>query len=306
MSDTNFKRLDELEVIEEAGESTYAVVEENGVPKRIPGKKIGGLPEGGAPYQQLVTDGEGVAKWEDRTHYEAHETVNEPLNITWDGDTTGKVVALGEFYKLSDLVLTDEQIASVTITYSETGNSISASEAYQKITNEISLVGTEGGVVFVNADNAMAGEYIFPEAGIYFAKGGTGVYIASLTTTEPVEQLKTVIKTLDPKYLPAGTGIKTAIIKSSDYDNALAGVQTALDDAVPEITYSCINMTFAEAWETLMKGDALNVKFLVLNDGLSPVIQNIEVIILVIAENKIACLGMKTFEWTADGITAVD
>lgn len=42
MSDVNFKKLNELEVIEEAGESTYAVVEENGVPKRIPGKKIGG------------------------------------------------------------------------------------------------------------------------------------------------------------------------------------------------------------------------------------------------------------------------
>lgn len=28
-----------------------------------------GLPEGGAPYQQLVTDGDGVAVWEDRTHY---------------------------------------------------------------------------------------------------------------------------------------------------------------------------------------------------------------------------------------------
>ena len=26
----------------------------------------GGLPSGGAPYQQLVTDGDGNAKWEDR------------------------------------------------------------------------------------------------------------------------------------------------------------------------------------------------------------------------------------------------
>lgn len=28
-----------------------------------------GLPTGGTPYQQLVTDGEGTAKWEDRTYY---------------------------------------------------------------------------------------------------------------------------------------------------------------------------------------------------------------------------------------------
>lgn len=29
----------------------------------------GGMPEGGEPYKQLVTDGEGVAKWEDRLAY---------------------------------------------------------------------------------------------------------------------------------------------------------------------------------------------------------------------------------------------
>lgn len=35
-----------------------------------------GLPEGSAPHQQLVTDGEGVAKWEDKLAYEvANETV---------------------------------------------------------------------------------------------------------------------------------------------------------------------------------------------------------------------------------------
>lgn len=81
-NDVNFKRLNELEVIEEASESTYAVVEENGVPKRIPGKKIGGgLPEGGAPYQQLVTDGQGVAKWEDRLCY-AEKTIAEEVPET--------------------------------------------------------------------------------------------------------------------------------------------------------------------------------------------------------------------------------
>ena len=33
----------------------------------------GGLPTGGAPYQQLVTDGEGNAKWEDRLCYRVVE-----------------------------------------------------------------------------------------------------------------------------------------------------------------------------------------------------------------------------------------
>lgn len=33
----------------------------------------GGMPEGGEPYKQLVTDGEGVAKWEDRLAYATFE-----------------------------------------------------------------------------------------------------------------------------------------------------------------------------------------------------------------------------------------
>lgn len=33
----------------------------------------GGLPTGGAPYQQLVTDGEGKATWEDRLAYETKQ-----------------------------------------------------------------------------------------------------------------------------------------------------------------------------------------------------------------------------------------
>lgn len=35
----------------------------------------GGLPEGGEPHQMLVTDAEGVAKWEERTHYVVTEEV---------------------------------------------------------------------------------------------------------------------------------------------------------------------------------------------------------------------------------------
>ena len=36
-----------------------------------------GLPSGGAPYQQLVTDGEGNAKWENRLAYETEPVVTE-------------------------------------------------------------------------------------------------------------------------------------------------------------------------------------------------------------------------------------
>ena len=50
-----------------------------------------------------------------RTHYEEITVVNEPLNITWDGNTEGLVSVGGMLFKVSDLVLTDEQIKSATI-----------------------------------------------------------------------------------------------------------------------------------------------------------------------------------------------
>ena len=56
----------------------------------------------------------------------------------------------------------------------------------------------------------------------------------------------------------AGGGIKTAIIRDSRYLNAIAGVST-MASAAPAVTYECINMTFEEAYETMAKGEPLNV-----------------------------------------------
>lgn len=53
-----------------------------------------------------------------------------------------------------------------------------------------------------------------------------------------------------------GAGIKTAIIKDSEYDNTLAGLATAIS-AAPAVTYSCINMTFEEAYQIMASGEPL-------------------------------------------------
>ena len=64
------------------------------------------------------------------------------------------------------------------------------------------------------------------------------------------------IKRVPGAGLGGESGIKTAIIKSSDYDNTVAGVSAAAGDPVV-ITYSCINMTFEEAYETMSNGEPL-------------------------------------------------
>lgn len=70
------------------------------------------------------------------------------------------------------------------------------------------------------------------------------------------------IKRVPGSGLGGATGIKTAIIKDSEYDNMISnlisgGAAPAI--AAPAITYECINMTFEEAYETMENGEPLSV-----------------------------------------------
>lgn len=101
-------------------------------------------------------------------------------------------------------------------------------------------------------------------------------------------------------------GIKTAIIKSSDYDQALAGVQT-FKTPDPEITYSCINMTFEEAYEAMANGEPMNAHLMVVGQGA----MNMPGVILFLGTsiNNAPCVsigsedGLFTIYWTSDGIS---
>ena len=71
--------------------------------KQFGGGGGSGLPTGGAPYQQLVTDGDGNAKWEDRLAYE--DTVNIIDNQEFVFDNTQMIIGsgdlvVGETYKV--------------------------------------------------------------------------------------------------------------------------------------------------------------------------------------------------------------
>lgn len=107
--------------------------------------------------------------------------------------------------------------------------------------------------------------------------------------------------------LGGDTGIKTAIIKDSRYDKALAGGQSYAS-AAPEVTYSCINMTFEEAYETLASGDPMKVHLMLGDEGA----MNMDGIVLFLGTviNGVPCIAFfyttnvqKTLFWTADGIS---
>ena len=63
-----------------------------------------------------------------------------------------------------------------------------------------------------------------------------------------------------------GGGIKTAIIRDSGYLNMIAGVNPTTPEN-PAHAYECINMTFEEAYETMAKGEPLNVVGMLVLDG---------------------------------------
>jgi hypothetical protein len=178
-----------------------------------------------------------------RTHYEETTVVNEPLNITWDGNTEGLVAAVGmPLFKVSDIVLTDEQIKSVRVTMSN-GISYSGADEWKYwvdngfVTDDVAM---PEGVAFVRKDGAEHMDTMFPTAGIYAGSAGN-MYIPSITTTEPIEQTKTVIKKLDKKFLPDDVGGDfVAIFKMFDVGTAFESI-------------AC-DKTFEECWNAIKNG----------------------------------------------------
>ena len=78
------------------------------------------------------------------------------------------------------------------------------------------------------------------------------------------------IKRIPSNGLGGNGGIKTAIIMSSDYYNTLSGVASVLA-AAPEVEYSCTNMSFEEAYQSMMTGEPLSVFGMIALDGSVPI-----------------------------------
>lgn len=141
-----------------------------------------------------------------RPFYEETEVVNEPLNITWDGNTEGLVsIVVGtqnRYYKVSDAILTDEQIKTITETWSN-GNIEKIEDCWDEMVEygDVTEDYVTRGAVYVRNAGVEIFDCTFPETGIYF-NWEPDYHIVSATTTEPIEHAKTTIKKLDKKYLP--------------------------------------------------------------------------------------------------------
>lgn len=101
-----------------------------------------------------------------------------------------------------------------------------------------------------------------------------------------------------------GSGIKTAIIKSSTYDNAISGPPEMNNEAA---TYSCINMTFEEAHQTMSNGEPLKAIIMLVVDGvpscLQPTLVYLADATVGVPTIFIICMQELHYFWTTDGIS---
>jgi hypothetical protein len=250
-----FKKTMDLELVNDVPVGANVLIETDYATKRLPVTAINnGYSKEECDEKFMASDAK--TSWndlQDKPFYEETKVVNEPLNITWDGNTDGLVNVLGQYFKVSDSIFTDEQIKLMTITTNdESMTPAKIGDIWDEALGEgvfPSADATHAAMICVaRKDGAILSahdmEVVFPEKGLYFAKFPNSVAVTSLTTTEPIEYTKTTVKKLDKKYLPNNIGGgKVLKIIRSDFGNYLSEVSTMISAGY---TYET-NMTLEEA-----------------------------------------------------------
>lgn len=249
-----FKKTMDLELVNDVPVGANVLIETDYATKRLPVTAINnGYSKEECDEKFMASDAK--TSWndlQDKPFYEETKVVNEPLNITWDGKTTGLVSVQNVYFKVSDSIFTDEQIKLMTITTNdESMTPAKIGDIWDEALGAQIFPSTDVtaaiAIIVARKDGAILSAYgmeaVFPEKGLYFAKFPNSVAVTSLTTTEPIEYTKTTVKKLDKKYLPDNIGGgKVLKIIRSDFGNYLSEVSPMLTG----YTYEA-NMTLEEA-----------------------------------------------------------
>ena len=145
-------------------------------------------------YQQLVTDGDGSVKWEDRLAY----------------DDSRVVVDFGhgaQMVKVSDEVPSWVSLDAPIKYWESNGKKDTVSpEDFVSIDNESFLA---DGMTFIMADNVEFNGHVFPEKGVYFSFINSVGYVSGIASADSDTPEITwdgniyVIKKLDKKFIPS-------------------------------------------------------------------------------------------------------
>ena len=144
----------------------------------------------GSAYQQLVTDGDGNTKWEDRLAY-------DDSKLAIDVGNGIKVI------KVADEVPSWASIeANIKLWESNGLNDMATPEHYTELDNGNFRIQTL--VYFIITTNKL-----FPEKGVYFASMPNGIYVSGIASADSDTPEITwdgnigTLKTIDPKYIPS-------------------------------------------------------------------------------------------------------
>ena len=156
--------------------------------------------KGGTPYQQLVTDGNGNTKWEDRLAYDDSKLVVE----------SGKGF---QYVKVSDEVPSWASVDSPIKLWLSTGYDITGNPGDYVDSGNGSFLFAQGFAAFILTDNTLisAGHYnaLFPKKGVYFASVPDNFYTTGIASADSATPEITwdgnvgMLKTIDPKYIPS-------------------------------------------------------------------------------------------------------
>ena len=168
-----------------------------------------------------------------------------------------------------------------------------------------------GEVELLNTMPEAANVFVEVDGGIRRAPKEDGVNkLVQVEALEEVPEGATVLAEVggEIKRVPSDGlgGGKALIIKSSDFDNAMAGVATAMEASDP-ITYSA-NMTFDEMMEAFAACELIG-GFIFINAENSPARVPMIVIVYNVSAYVVPCVvlqalgvsGQITLYWTADG-----
>ena len=155
------------------------------------------------------------------------------FEITWDGDTTGRVKATAEgvpyvWYKVSDKILTMDQIIGCKITFVKNGESVQ-----DVITNELLFEYEFGIMIFefaiISKKSGVyamgAGEISIPEPGIYFVNfsmNDFSILVSSLS--------KIIAYPFDDKYIP------DTIARKAELDSRITEKEVILASSTTDST----------------------------------------------------------------------
>lgn len=165
------------------------------------------VPQVQSDYDQNNSEQAGYIK--NRPFYE-----DSSVNITWDGDTTGKTsISTWEFiYLISSETPSVEDLTGATLSkYADDGTEQSIVLTAEDVIQSNNVIAISEIVFIALEDNATYNTYVFPTKGTYFLKSGNAY---------PYSIFKGTLKKIDPKFIDMNSLPKETVKITVTYDSS--------------------------------------------------------------------------------------